>query len=64
MASQLIPKALPEHIAQRFKTLSEPIRLSVIEANDGDGEMSVMRLVEAAGHQRANVSKHLTFNET
>ena len=36
MASQLIPKELPEHIAQRFKTLSEPIRLSVIEANDGE----------------------------
>jgi len=36
MASQLIPKELLEHIAPRFKTLSEPIRLSVIEANDGE----------------------------
>ncbi len=36
MASQLIPKTLPEHVAQRFKTLSEPIRLSVIEAIDGE----------------------------
>ncbi len=28
-----------------------------------NSEMSVMQLVEAAGHQQANVSKHLTFNE-
>ena len=28
-----------------------------------NSERSVVQLVEAAGHQQANVNKHLTFNE-
>ena len=62
MASQLIPKELLERVAQRFKTLSEPIRLQLLDRMMVNGdEMSVMQLVEGTGQQQANVSKHLTL---
>ena len=62
MASQLIPKELLERVAQRFKTLSEPIRLQLLDQMMVNGdEMSVMQLVEGTGQQQANVSKHLTL---
>jgi len=62
MASQLIPKELLERVAQRFKTLSEPIRLQLLDQMMVNGnEMSVMQLVEGTGQKQANVSKHLTL---
>lgn len=61
MASQLIPKELLERVAQRFKTLSEPIRLQLLNQMMVKGEMSVMELVAATRQRQANVSKHLTL---
>lgn len=47
-----------ELIANRFKTLSEPIRLRILQ-NLQDGEKSVTELTEAVETSQPNVSKHL-----
>ncbi len=59
MPTQILPKPLIERIAQRFKILSEPSRLELINLLVVNKEMNVMELVEATGQQQANVSKHL-----
>jgi DNA-binding transcriptional ArsR family regulator len=56
-AKQLSPLAL-ELIASRFKALSEPVRLRLLNVLM-QGERSVGELVEATGSGQANVSKHL-----
>lgn len=56
---QLLPKQMIEQVAQRFKLLSEPVRLELLNQLQVNGEMAVQELVEATGHQQANVSKHL-----
>lgn len=45
-------------IAQRFKVLSEPTRLRILNALR-DGEKTVTELVEETGAGQANISKHL-----
>lgn len=45
-------------VAQRFKALAEPARLSILQAMRG-GERTVSQLVEETGLGQANVSKHL-----
>jgi DNA-binding transcriptional ArsR family regulator len=57
--SQLLPDALIEQVAQRFKLLSEPMRLQLLNLLQVHEEMSVQEVVEATGHRQANVSKHL-----
>lgn len=47
-----------EMVAERFKILSEPMRLRLIYSLM-DGERSVTQLVEETGSLQANVSKHL-----
>ena len=59
MANHLIPKTLLESAAQRFKVLSEPVRLQILNHLHTSGEMNVQDLVAATGQQQANVSKHL-----
>lgn len=59
MADQILSRPLIERIAQRFKILSEPSRLELINQLVVNKEMNVMELVEATGQQQANVSKHL-----
>jgi ArsR family transcriptional regulator len=54
---ELTPLAL-EMIAGRFRALSEPVRLRLLNLLMG-GEMTVGALVEATGSSQANVSKHL-----
>jgi ArsR family transcriptional regulator len=61
MATQLIPNELLDRVAQRFKVLSEPIRLQLLNHLMVGGEMSVMELVNATEHQQANISKHLSI---
>lgn len=56
---QLIPNALLERVARRFKLLSEPVRLQLLNQLQVNGEMNVQELVEATGNRQANVSKHL-----
>ena len=45
-------------IAERFKALSEPARLQILDCLRR-GEMTVTELVDATGLGQANVSKHL-----
>lgn len=59
MSRDLIPEHILEESARRFKLLSETVRLQLINQLHSHGEMSVQQLVEATGHQQANVSKHL-----
>jgi DNA-binding transcriptional ArsR family regulator len=47
-----------ELIAGRFRMLSEPTRLKILNTL-GENEMSVTELVAATGANQANVSKHL-----
>jgi len=56
---ELVPQEQIEHAARRFKLLSEPVRLELLNRLQHQGEMTVTELVEATGHQQANVSKHL-----
>jgi ArsR family transcriptional regulator len=56
---QLTDEAL-ELIAVRFRVLSEPMRLKLLNTL-GEEEMSVGNLVEATGAGQANVSKHLSI---
>ena len=45
-------------VAERFRALSEPARLTILSALL-DGERTVTELVEETGLGQANVSKHL-----
>ncbi len=67
MASKKIPTAAPplsklalELIASRFRALSEPTRLRLLNLLM-QGERTVGGLVEASGSGQANVSKHLAL---
>jgi DNA-binding transcriptional ArsR family regulator len=53
----LSPEAL-ERIAERFKVLSETVRLQLLIALE-DGERNVSELVEATGKSQTNVSRQL-----
>ena len=55
--------ALLELIADRFKVLSEPARLSILHHLIG-AERTVSELVERTGLGQANVSKHLSLLAT
>lgn len=59
MSQELLPEQLLERVAQRFKILSEPVRLQLLNQLQVEGEMNVQELVEATGQRQANVSKHL-----
>lgn len=54
---ELTDEAL-ELIAIRFRALSEPMRLKILNTL-GDLELTVTEIVEATGSGQANVSKHL-----
>ena len=59
MANQLVPLKLLEAAAERFRMLSEPVRLVLLNHLNIRGEMSVQELVAATGQRQSNVSKHL-----
>lgn len=59
-AAKQLPDAALELIAQRFRALSEPVRLKMLSALM-QGEKNVTQLVEAAETGQANVSKHLSI---
>lgn len=48
-----------EMVAQRFRVLSDPMRLRLLRCLQG-GELTVGQLVEQTGSSQPNVSKHLT----
>lgn len=58
-AQALVPEPMVEAVARRFKLLSEPARLRLLNALHARGERSVQQLVEATGQRQASVSKHL-----
>lgn len=58
MAHRMMTPALLAEVAERFKALGEPVRLSLLQALR-KREMSVGELVTATGLGQANVSKHL-----
>jgi ArsR family transcriptional regulator len=47
-----------QFVAARFKVLSEPLRLQILQTLQ-DGERSVTAITEAVGATQPNVSKHL-----
>lgn len=53
----MTPEAL-ELVAARFKALSEPIRLRILQVLE-EGEMSVSKLALTVGATQPNISKHL-----
>lgn len=53
-----LPPAALEHVAQYFRTLSEPTRLRILNVL-GNGEMSVGDIAERVESSVANVSRHL-----
>ena len=53
-----LPDELVELIAARFRALSEPMRIKLLDRLR-DGEASVQELTEAVGSTQQNVSKHL-----
>ncbi len=57
MTKNLSSQAI-ELIANRFKILSEPLRLRILQVLQ-DGEKSVTELTEAVETSQPNVSKHL-----
>ena len=59
MPAELLPKAFIERVSRRFKLLSEPVRLELLNLLQLHGEMNVQDLVEGTGQSQANVSKHL-----
>ena len=58
MAAIPLTPELLDLVAERFKALSEPARLRLLNALRG-GERTVTELMEATGLGQANVSKHL-----
>lgn len=58
MAHRTMTPALLAEVAERFKALGEPVRLSLLQALRKK-EMSVGELVAVTGLGQANVSKHL-----
>jgi len=58
MAEYTLGPELLELVAERFKALGEPARLSILNALR-ESEMSVSDIMESTGLGQANVSKHL-----
>jgi DNA-binding transcriptional ArsR family regulator len=58
MARSMMTSDLLRLVAERFKVLSEPARLEILNALR-DGEMTVSELVDVTGLGQANLSKHL-----
>ena len=54
-----IPEPLVDLIAERFRLLSEPMRVRALDHLRGEGEASVGELASALGTSQQNVSKHL-----
>jgi DNA-binding transcriptional ArsR family regulator len=61
-AGAIVPHPLPDELAQlvarRFRLLSEPMRLRLLDTLR-DGERSVGELADRLGASQQNVSKHL-----
>jgi DNA-binding transcriptional ArsR family regulator len=54
-----VPVTLIELAAERFRLLSDPTRLRLLNELDVHGELAVGELAERAGVRLSNTSKHL-----
>lgn len=54
-----MPDGLLELMAEKFRMLSDPTRLSILRALMHSGELTVSDVVAVTGQSVANVSKHL-----
>lgn len=58
--AELIPDALIEHVAERFRVLGDATRLSILRLLREQGELNVGEICDALGGSgQANISKHL-----
>ena len=53
-----LPSAMVELVARRFRALSEPTRIKLLDGLR-DGEATVLELTELIGTSEQNISKHL-----
>ena len=58
-ALEQLPPAALERVAEYFGALSEPMRLRILNALLGAGEMSVGEMAQQVQSSAANVSRHL-----
>lgn len=56
-----LPQPVLERVSERFRLLSDPSRLRLINELHAHGELSVGELVERSGLSYASVSKHLAL---
>ncbi len=61
--NDVMPDEMLELIAQRFRLLSDPMRLKILHQLQS-GEKSVTELVNNTGASQPNVSKHLSTLRT
>jgi DNA-binding transcriptional ArsR family regulator len=54
-----LPPRLVDFVAERFRVLSEPMRIRILDLLRG-GERTVGDLVHELGSSQQNISKHLT----
>lgn len=59
MAVMTVPTELVEQAAERFRLLSDPTRLRLLNELDAAGELPVGELAERAAVGLSNTSKHL-----
>jgi DNA-binding transcriptional ArsR family regulator len=57
--ADLLPPALIEHVAERFRVLGDATRLSILSALRERGELNVGEICDELDSSQANVSKHL-----
>ena len=63
-AGTLVPTALLERAAFRFRLLGEPARLQLLNLLSTHDELAVQDLAEATHLSHANTSKHLRLMES
>jgi DNA-binding transcriptional ArsR family regulator len=56
-----LPQPVIERVSERFRLLSDPSRLLLINELHANGELSVGELVQRSGLAYATVSKHLAL---
>ncbi len=59
-----IPEPLVDLIAERFRLLSEPMRVRALDQLRDQGEVSVGDLASSLGTSQQNISKHLSALHT
>jgi DNA-binding transcriptional ArsR family regulator len=64
LSALTLPQPVIERVSERFRLLSDPSRLRLINELHAHGELSVGELVQRSGLSYASVSKHLALLRT